>query len=57
MNKKIKYQYYIEQDKDENANYISSWSIYKKPMVKTIKVKSFKSLNDADIFFHKYESN
>lgn len=57
MKNKIKYQYYIEQDKDENANYISSWSIYKKPMIKTIKVKSFKSLNDADIFFHKYENN
>jgi len=53
----IKYYFYIEQDKDKNGNYISSWSIYKTPIIKTIKVKTFKKLKDADAFLSKYESN
>ena len=54
---KIKYTYYIEQDKDKDGNLIQSWSIYKTPLVKTIKVKTFKKLKDADAFLDTYESN
>ena len=54
---KIKYTYYIEQDKDKDGNLIQSWSIYKTPLVKTIKVKTFKKLKDADTFLDTYESN
>jgi hypothetical protein len=53
----IKYTYYVEQDKDKNGNYIQSWSIYKTPIVKTIKIKTFKKLSDANDFLEKYESN
>ena len=53
----IKYTYYIEQDKDRDGNYIQSWSIYKTPIVKTIKLKTFKKLSDANDFLEKYESN
>ena len=53
----IKYTYYIEQDKDKDGNYIQSFSVYKTPLVKTIKVKTFKKLKDADTFLDKYESN
>ena len=53
----IKYTYYVEQDKDKDGNYIQSFSIYKTPLVKTIKVKSFKNLKDANDFLEKYESN
>ena len=54
---KIKYTYYIEQDKDKDGNLIQSWSVYKSPLVKTIRVKTFKKLKDADIFLDAYESN
>ena len=53
----IKYTYYVEQDKDKDGNYIQSFSIYKTPVVKTIKLKSFKKLKDANDFLDKYESN
>ena len=53
----IKYTYYVEQDKDKDGNYIQSFSVYKTPLVKTIKVKSFKKLKDANDFLDKYESN
>ena len=53
----IKYTYYIEQDKDKDGNYIQSFSVYKTPLVKTIKVKTFKKLKDADTFLDTYESN
>ena len=53
----IKYTYYVEQDKDKNGNYIQSFSVYKTPLVKTIKLKTFKTLKDANIFLDKYESN
>ena len=54
---KIKYTYYIEQDKDKDGNLIQSWSVYKTPLVKTIRVKTFKKLKDADAFLDTYESN
>ena len=54
---KIEYTYYVEQDKNKDGNYIQSWSIYKTPLVKTIKVKTFKKLKDADAFLNQYESN
>ena len=54
---KIKYTYYIQQDKDKDGNLVQGWSIYKTPLVKTIKVKTFKKLKDADAFLDKYESN
>ena len=54
---KIKYTYYIEQDKDKDGNLVQGWSIYKTPLVKTIKVKTFKKLKDADAFLDNYESN
>lgn len=54
---KIKYTYYVEQDKDKDGNYIQSFSVYKTPLVKTIKVKTFKKLKDANDFLDKYESN
>lgn len=54
---KIKYTYYIEQDKDKDGNLIQSWSVYKSPLVRTIKVKTFKKLKDADTFLDTYESN
>ena len=54
---KIKYTYYVEQDKDKDGNYIQSFSIYKTPVVKTIKVKTFNKLSDANDFLEKYESN
>ena len=54
---KIKYTYYVEQNKDKDGNLIQSWSVYKSPLVKTIKVKTFKKLKDADIFLDTYESN
>jgi hypothetical protein len=53
----IKYTYYIEQDKDRDGNYIQSFSIYKTPIFKTIKLKTFKKLSDANDFLDKYESN
>ena len=53
----IKYTYYVEQDKDKDGNYIQSFSVYKTPLVKTIKVKTFKKLKDANDFLDKYESN
>ena len=53
----IKYRYYIEQDKDKDGNYVASWSIYKTPLVKTMKLKTFKSIKDADLFLDNYESN
>ena len=53
----IKYTYYIEQDKNKDGNYIQSFSVYKTPLVKTIKVKTFKKLKDADAFLDNYESN
>jgi hypothetical protein len=54
---KIKYTYYVEQDKDKDGNLVQSWSIYKTPLVKTIKIKTFKKLKDADAFLDNYESN
>ena len=54
---KIKYTYYIEQDKDTDGNLIQSWSVYKSPLVKTIRVKTFKELKDADTFLDTYEGN
>jgi len=36
---------------------VQGWSIYKTPLVKTIKVKTFKKLKDADAFLEKYESS
>ena len=53
----IKYTYYIEQDKDRDGNYIQSFSIYKTPVIKIIKLKTFKKLSDANDFLEKYESN
>ena len=53
----IKYRYYIEQNKDKDGNYIQSFSVYKTPVVKTIKIKTFKKLKDANNFLAKYESN
>jgi hypothetical protein len=53
----IKYTYYIEQDKNKDGNYIQSFSIYKTPIVKTIKLKTFKKLSQANDFLEKYESN
>ncbi len=53
----IKYTYYIEQNKDRDGNYIQSFSIYKTPVIKTIKLKTFKKLSDANDFLEKYESN
>jgi hypothetical protein len=53
----IKYTYYIEQAKDRDGNYIQSFSIYKTPVIKTIKLKTFKKLSDASDFLEKYESN
>jgi len=53
----IKYTYYVEQDKDKNGNYIQSFSVYKTPVVKTIKLKTFKKLSEANDFLEKYESN
>jgi hypothetical protein len=53
----IKYTYYIEQAKDRDGNYIQSFSIYKTPVIKTIKLKTFKKLSDANDFLEKYESN
>jgi hypothetical protein len=52
-----KYTYYIEQDKDKNGNYIQSFSVYKTPIVKTIRLKIFKKLSEANDFLEKYESN
>ena len=54
---KIEYTYYVEQDKDKDGNYIQSFSVYKTPVVKTIRLKTFKKLKDADAFLHNYESN
>ena len=54
---KIKYTYYVEQNKDKDGNLIQSWSVYKTPLVKTIRVKTFKKLKDADNFLNTYESN
>ena len=54
---KIKYTYYVEQNKDKDGNLVQSWSVYKSPLVKTIKVKTFKKLKDADTFLDTYESN
>ena len=54
---KIKYIYYVEQNKDKDGNFIQSWSVYKSPSVKIIKVKTFKKLKDADSFMDVYESN
>ena len=54
---KIKYTYYVEQNKDKDGNLIQSWSVYKTPLVKTIRVKTFKKLKDADAFLEKNESN
>ena len=54
---KIKYTYYVEQNKDKDGNLIQSWSVYKTPLVKTIRVKTFKKLKDADNFLDTYESN
>ena len=54
---KIKYTYYVEQNKDKDGNLIQSWSVYKSPLVKTIRVKTFKKLKDADVFLDAYESN
>ena len=54
---KVKYTYYIEQDKDKDGNYIQSFSIYKTPVVKTIRLKTFKKLSDANNFLDTYESN
>ena len=54
---KIKYTYYVEQDKDKDGNYVQSFSIYKVPIVKTIKLKTFKKLSDANDFLDKYEGN
>ena len=54
---KIKYTYYIEQDKDKDGNYIQSFSVYKTPIIKTIRLKTFKKLSDANDFLEKYESN
>jgi hypothetical protein len=53
----IKYTYYIEQDKDKDGNYIQSFSVYKTPIVKTIRLKTFKKLSEANNFLEKYESN
>ena len=53
----IKYTYYVEQDKDKNGNYIQSFSVYKTPVVKTIRLKTFKKLSYANDFLEKYESN
>ena len=53
----IKYTYYVEQDKDKDGNYVQSFSIYKVPVVKTIRVKTFKKLSEANNFLEKYESN
>jgi len=53
----IEYTYYVEQDKNKDGNYIQSFSIYKTPLVKTIKVKTFKNLKDANDFLEKYESD
>lgn len=53
----IKYTYYIEQDKDKDGNYIQSFSVYKTPIVKTIRVKTFNKLSEANNFLEKYESN
>ena len=53
----IKYTYYVEQNKDKDGNYIQSFSIYKTPVVKTIRVKTFNKLKDANDFLEKYESN
>jgi hypothetical protein len=54
---KAKYNYYVEQNKDKDGNYIQSFSIYKTPVVKTIRVKTFNKLKDANDFLEKYESN
>ena len=54
---KIKYTYYVEQDKDKDGNYIQSFSVYKTPVVKNIRVKTFKKLSEANDFLEKYESN
>jgi hypothetical protein len=54
---KIEYTYYIEQDKNKDGNYIQSFSIYKTPSVRTIKIKTFKNLKEANDFLEKYESN
>jgi hypothetical protein len=54
---KAKYNYYVEQNKDKDGNYIQSFSVYKTPLVKTIKLKIFKKLSDANDFLKKYESN
>ena len=54
---KIKYTYYVEQNKDKDGNLIQSWSVYKSPLVKTIRVKTFKKLKDADTFLDAYENN
>ena len=54
---KVKYTYYVEQNKDKDGNLIQSWSVYKSPLVKTIRVKTFKKLKDADNFLDTYESN
>jgi hypothetical protein len=56
MNKN-KYTYYVEQDKDKDGNYVQSFSIYKVPIVKTIKLKTFKKLSNANDFLDKYEGN
>ena len=53
----IKYTYYVEQDKDKDGNYIQSFSVYKTPVVKTIRLKTFKKLSEANDFLEKYESN
>lgn len=53
----IKYSYYIEQDKNKDGDYIQSFSVYKTPLVKTIKLKTFKKLKEANDFLDKYESN
>ena len=53
----IKYTYYVEQDKDKDGNYIQSFSVYKTPVVKIIRLKTFKKLSDANDFLEKYESN
>ena len=54
---KTKYTYFVEQDKNKDGCLIQSWSVYKTPIEKTIRVKSFDKLKDADAFLSKYESN
>lgn len=53
----IKYTYYVEQDKGKDGNYVQSFSIYKVPIVKTIRLKTFKKLSDANDFLDTYEGD